>query len=172
MTSTQWKYFLTDLFQKVLEIFLKSILNFDFYRLENGVEFHSFNGIPFAEPPTKQLRFQKPVPKKPWEGILEANRHPQCLQIPINQVWKRFSKKFQKIQKSFVLKFLGMKRVQGVEDCLALSIYVPNKNESNSLLPVMVWIHGGGFAMDSGDCQLYGPDYLMNQQDIVSKVWS
>ena len=59
-----------------------------------------------------------------------------------------------------------MQRVQGTEDCLVLSIYTPSSlldlNQTNQTLPVLVWIHGGGFVMDSGDCQLYGPEYFMD----------
>ena len=57
-----------------------------------------------------------------------------------------------------------MQRPVGTEDCLVLSVHTPSNLTSklSSNLPVMVWIHGGGFAMDSGDCQMYGPEYLMD----------
>uniref|UniRef100_A0A3B4GAL9 Carboxylesterase type B domain-containing protein n=1 Tax=Pundamilia nyererei TaxID=303518 RepID=A0A3B4GAL9_9CICH len=35
------------------------------------------------------------------------------------------------------------------EDCLYLNIYSPAKRANNAKLPVMVWIHGGGFTLGS-----------------------
>ena len=66
-----------------------------------------------------------------------------------------------------------MQRVHGTEDCLVLSIYTPSSqldlNEADQKLPVMVWIHGGGFVMDSGNCQLYGPEYFMDYEIVSSE---
>ncbi|CAH2016444.1 unnamed protein product [Acanthoscelides obtectus] len=39
-----------------------------------GVIFYSFQGIPYAEKPVGDLRFQAPVPKKKWEGIWDATK--------------------------------------------------------------------------------------------------
>lgn len=49
--------------------------------------------------------------------------------------------------------------VVGTEDCLVLNIYTPLPI-SNQALPVMVFIHGGGFRDGSGSPFIYGPDYL------------
>ena len=58
-----------------------------------------------------------------------------------------------------------MQRVYGTEDCLVLSVYSPKiLLDQNQSLPVLVWIHGGGFVMDSGSCQLYGPEYFMDYE--------
>ena len=46
-----------------------------------GQEFYSFKGIPYAEPPIGNLRFMKPLPKKPWTDVLEANHHEMCVQV-------------------------------------------------------------------------------------------
>ncbi|ODM98999.1 Venom carboxylesterase-6 [Orchesella cincta] len=54
--------------------------------------------------------------------------------------------------------------MEGVEDCLQLSIYTPNVDKSKPLLPVMVWFHGGHFMY--GGNNIYGPDYLL-QEDVV-----
>lgn len=57
---------------------------------------------------------------------------------------------------------------KGEEDCLFLNVYtkyLPNKN-SHPRLPVMVWIHGGGFTFGSGNAFLYGPDFLV-AEDVV-----
>lgn len=55
--------------------------------------------------------------------------------------------------------------LQGEEDCLYLNVYVKS-TKPHTPLPVMVWIHGGGFYYGSGDDILYGPDYLL-RKDIV-----
>ena len=61
------------------------------FRSLNDEEFYNFNGIPFAEPPIGELRFKKPIPKKPWEGIFEANKHESCSQASLLAVIKKFA---------------------------------------------------------------------------------
>ena len=56
-------------------------------------------------------------------------------------------------------------KVIGNEDCLYLNVYT-TKIESSKKRPVMVWIHGGGFIIGSGDAAWYGPDYIV-QKDVV-----
>ena len=61
------------------------------FRSLNDEEFYNFNGIPFAEPPIGELRFKKPIPKKPWEGIFEANKHESCSLASLLAVIKNFN---------------------------------------------------------------------------------
>nr|QEE13681.1 carboxylesterase [Mythimna separata] len=56
-----------------------------------------------------------------------------------------------------------MSNVVGPEDCLTLNVYSPNHAWDSAPLPVMVFIHGGGFREGSGSALLYGPDYLVSQ---------
>jgi carboxylesterase type B len=66
---------------------------------------------------------QSPVPANSWSGILDASSFgPSCYQFDAM------------VQGTFL----------GDEDCLFLNVFVPNINNP-SPLPVMVWIHGGGF---------------------------
>lgn len=57
-------------------------------------------------------------------------------------------------------------KVIGVEDCLVVNVYVPGdvsaRKNDDDLLPVMFWIHGGGFFIGSGNTDFYGPERFMD----------
>lgn len=53
--------------------------------------------------------------------------------------------------------------IEGQEDCLYLNVYTPDADKQ---LPVMFWIHGGGFVAGHSGPSLYGPDYFMDK-DVV-----
>ncbi|XP_032784694.2 venom carboxylesterase-6 [Daphnia magna] len=113
----------------------------------SGRKFNAFRGIPYAQPPVGDLRFNDPIPAKPWTGtLLDATKEgPTCLQFD-----------------------LVTKVTAGQEDCLVLNVYTTNVDASENPLPVMVWIHGGGFTTGSGnsDTDLYGPGYILDR-DVV-----
>lgn len=92
-------------------------------RLVDGVA--SFKGIPYAAPPVGDLRWRPPRHVAPWDGVRDcldfAN---DCLQAPGD---------FEDI------------RTTTSEDCLFLNIWAPAESGPGDDLPVMVWIHGGGY---------------------------
>ena len=57
------------------------------------------------------------------------------------------------------------------EDCLYLTINVPSgysiDETNNKLLPVMFWIHGGGFYIGAGNEPLYDAAYLSNATNTI-----
>lgn len=108
-----------------------------------GRTFYSFYGIPYAEPPIGELRFENPVPAKSWKGIRDGTTlPPPCLQY-----------------------FLG-EDIVGQEDCLYLNVYTP-KITNQTLLPVMVFIYGGRFMLGDALPDKYGAHYLMDKDVIL-----
>ncbi|XP_069668717.1 esterase FE4-like isoform X2 [Periplaneta americana] len=116
---------------------------------KRGFKYYSFSGIPYARPPIGPLRFKAPLPPEPWTGVRDA-----CKEGNIS------------LQKDLMLQ-----AIRGSEDCLFLNVYTPKKPGSEgSLLPVMVWLHGGGFLSGSGNTDLYGPDYLVAEDVVVVTI--
>lgn len=94
-----------------------------------------FFGIPYAQPPVANLRFAAPQPAAPWPGTkLALLPKPMCAQPAVPEL---------RLPQSTA------------EDCLGLNIFKP-VNTTGKPLPVMVWIHGGGFVLGSGNFTLAG----------------
>ncbi|EMD39510.1 hypothetical protein CERSUDRAFT_80903 [Gelatoporia subvermispora B] len=90
-----------------------------------------FLGIPFAEPPTGDLRFRLPVPVGPYNGTYNVTQY--GLSCP---------------QQSQNLFFTPAPIPEG-EDCLNLNIWAPSDIQPGANLSVFVWIFGGGFQAGS-----------------------
>jgi len=58
----------------------------------------------------------------------------------------------------------------GSEDCLYVNVYVPDVGKREGSLPVLVWLHGGGFMVGDGSDLMYGPQYLLDRNVILVTV--
>lgn len=56
----------------------------------------------------------------------------------------------------------------GDENCLFLNVYTPNLD--GEFLPVMIFIHGGGYQFGSGNTRMYGPDYLVDRDVVLVTI--
>lgn len=93
----------------------------------------SFKAIPYAAPPVGDLRWRPPEAPPSWSGVRDASAMgPVCYQSG---------------------GLFGAGANQS-EDCLTLNIWTP-LHRSGAKLPVMVWVHGGGFVAGSGSTPFY-----------------
>lgn len=110
----------------------------------NGRKIYAYLKVPFAERPIGKLRLRAPVAASKWTGIRDGTKDgPICPQKVADQI-------------------------VGNEDCLYLNVYVPERSiSSEKLLPVMIFIYGGGFLNGECSSDLYGPQYLLDKDVIL-----
>lgn len=107
----------------------------------------AYLGIPYAAPPVGELRWLPPQPPPKWNGVRKADKFGHwCL------------------QKRNITFDPTVKTGDMSEDCLYLNVWRPKKAGK---LPVMVWIHGGGYTTGSSALPLYHGDNLAVEGDLV-----
>ncbi len=106
-------------------------------------------GIPYAAPPAGNLRWKPPVPPEPWkEPRLMDNYGSACPQT----------------EESVMPRLINIG-----ENCLTLNIWTPAVNEAESL-PVMMFIHGGGFARGRGSDPIFNTPHLSKKGVVLVTI--
>ena len=123
----------------------------------------AFKGVRYGAAPIGPLRWAPPQPPKPWTATYDASDFgapamqmaggasldaPNDFGFQMHQVFTTPSE----------MKVMN-------EDCLYLNVWTPAPDGKRR--PVMVWIHGGGFAYGSGAQPIYQGDGLARAQDVV-----
>jgi para-nitrobenzyl esterase len=105
----------------------------------------AFRGVRYAAPPVGNLRWMPPQPPASTGSsaapATAKNFAPDCIQ-------------------------LSTPSANQSEDCLFLNVYVPPNAKVNDHLPVMFWIHGGGFTGNSG--AKYDPSTLVAENNVIA----
>src|ERR1700728_2860942 len=92
-------------------------------------EVRVFKGIPFAAPPTGNLRWSAPRPVAHWDGVRKGDEFgPICMQAAGRG---------------------GGAAAKMSEDCLYLNVWTAAKTATERR-PVLLWIHPGGYTSGSG----------------------
>jgi para-nitrobenzyl esterase len=96
-----------------------------------------WRSIPYARPPVGALRFRAPRPAQPWSGVRHCHGFTKCAPQ----------------ERRYTMVGVGKYQSMG-EDCLTLNVVTPEPADSESL-PVMVFVHGGGYIMGSSATPIY-----------------
>ncbi|XP_054155664.1 carboxylesterase 5A-like [Oppia nitens] len=141
-----------------------------------GRRVNCFLGIPYAEPPVGELRFRKPVAKKPVKVITAIKQPDYCWQSSksYNKYYNRQMKSYGKWITDWTDSMAG---IRPSEDCLYLNVYQPTvvidkptnrttmTDNNNNNLTVMVWIYGGAFRI--GAISLYDGSVMAASQQVL-----
>lgn len=114
--------------------------------VEDGLRI--YRGIPYAAPPVEELRWRAPQPPQKWSGVRAASEYGRAC-----------------IQTNAAIAKLPAPS----EDCLFVNVWAPATRGAERL-PVMVWIHGGGFTAGTPAEQLYHGEWLAKKGVIVVSV--
>ena len=121
-------------------------------KLINEGKVRAFLGLPYAAPPVGRLRWKAPEPPAPWQGVRDASRFgSRCAQW---HIWNDYL-------------FLDS---GPSEDCLYLNVYSPLDANQGHRLPVMFWIHGGGFLAGAGSEPRYANSVLPLQGVVLVTI--
>ncbi|XP_050035412.1 acetylcholinesterase-like [Dermacentor andersoni] len=120
-------------------------------------EVETFYGIPYATPPIGRLRFRKPLPVKPWNGVLNVTMKTMaCWQTDFTP-----------------LRNVSLTYPVATEDCLHVNVWRPSHicdGEhccSGKNLSVVVFIYGGAFQWGDAGLFIYDPANFVALSDVV-----
>src|ERR1035437_4623624 len=108
----------------------------------NDGKVRAFLGLPYAAPPVGELRWKAPQPPIKWKGERDATKFgTHCAQ--------------GRVFEDMIFQDAGPS-----EDCLFLNVYTPADAKDKSKLPVMFWIHGGGYSGGASSEPRHNGDFL------------
>ena len=126
-----------------------------------GVDAHgvvSFKGVPYGASTGGSNRFRPPQPVEPWGGVLDASSYSDACPQP-----SMLGELPADVERLIEYALVAGDRFG--EDCLTVNVWTPAADDSGR--PVMVWFHGGGQTIGSGNMPIYDGSNLARVGDTV-----
>ena len=129
-----------------------------------------FKGVPYGAPTGGKNRFRAAKPAPAWQAIRDCKEYgptaPQG-QYHFGSIDTAKTAQADPIRASLAQALMGVsgKPHPASEDCLVLNVFTPATDRTKR--PVMVWLHGGGFAIGSASTDLYDGRALARHGDVV-----
>ena len=121
----------------------------------------AYLGIRYAAPPTGEMRWRSPAPPAPYSELYHADAFgPNCIQ-------KRYAKGTD--NRPWTKEYIVDGESEFSEDCLYLNVWTAAKS-ADERMPVLFFIHGGGFNEGSGSVPLYDGAALARRGIVVVNI--
>jgi para-nitrobenzyl esterase len=114
-----------------------------------------YKGIPYAKPPVGDLRWRDPQPAEKWEGVRDCFQFGNVCVQKVDPLIKAIPQ-------------LSLRAPES-EDCLYLNVWAPAKAPA-AKLPVLFWIHGGGYATGASSQPLYDGEPLVGRGAVLVTI--